>query len=408
MQRLSSKERILRTLAGQPTDRIPIFAPIPWHPLSPDPTPEEWKAQPNYRQLVSLAAEFCDFYVTLDIPERNPLGVRGESARMHGIPTGIFDRRFFLTPPGSVEVFDPETRHGREYTAYRICTPKGNLTSVDAAIPGVDTLWSCEPLIKDVDDAEKILSLPYRFDSPDLTDYYADLERLGQRGVAVCFVSSPLVMVSRMMDFQTFLEWTITECALLERMLRTVQDRLSERLACILEKGVGPIIRFGGCEQATPPMMSNRLFDELVVKYEAPLWGMVREAGRIVWVHCHGKISTILERFLELGVQMLDPVEPPPQGDILLDDARQRAAGGPMTLVGNIEMSDLQASSQQEIERKVSQAICRGGQKYFILGASDVVISAVDDCLRDNVIRFVEAGIRHGTFADDYPCRDRL
>jgi uroporphyrinogen-III decarboxylase len=408
MQRLSSKERILRTLAGQPTDRIPIFAPIPWHPLSPDPTPEEWKAQPNYRQLISLAAEFCDFYVTLDIPERNPLEVRGESARIHGIPTGVFDRRFFLTPAERVEVFERGKRDGCEYTAYRVHTPKGDLTTLDAVIPGVDTLWSLEPLIKDVDDAEKILSVPYRFDPPDLIDYITNLERLGERGVAVCFVSSPLVMVSRMMDFQTFLEWTVTERALLERMLQTIQERLAERLAYVLEKGVGPIIRFGGCEQATPPMMSRRFFDELVVKYEAPLWRMVREAGRVLWVHCHGKVSTVLERFLELGVQMLDPVEPPPQGDIHLAEAKRQAARGPMTLVGNIEMSDLQMSSEEEVEQKVSEAICRGGREHFILGVSDVTISAVNDRLRDNITRFVEAGIRYGTFGNDSPCCNEL
>jgi uroporphyrinogen-III decarboxylase len=405
MEKLSSKERMLRTIAGQPVDRIPIIPPVPWQPLTPQPDPDNWKAQPNYQQLIPLVAENCDFYAHLDIPERSPIGNERNTEKIRGVATGgIFDRRFFFTHPERIRVIEDRRENGRRYTRFEVHTPKGDLTTIDVRPSDVDTVWTTEPLIKDVDDAGKILSAPHRFDPPDLTEYFAERDKLGNRGVAVCFVTSPLVMISRMMDFEQMFEWTLTERPLFEKMLQTAQERIAERLQWALENGVGPIFRFGGCEQATPPMMSNHFFDEIIIRYEGPLWRMVRDAGRILWVHCHGKVSTIFDRFVDMGVQLLDPVEPPPQGDIQMKEAKERAAAGPMTLIGNIEISDLQAESADQIESKVREAICQGGRKHFILGPSDVACSAVEDHLRDNIIRFVEAGVKYGTFNADDPC----
>jgi len=51
-----------------------------------------------------------------------------------------------------------------------------------------------------------------------------------------------------------------------------------------------------------------------------------------------------------------------------------------------------------QIESKVRGAVCRGGRGHFILGASAHADSAVDDRLRDNIIRFIETGIKEGAF----------
>jgi len=297
MEKLASRERILRTVAGQPVDRVPIFAPVPWHPLAPEPDPKNWKARPNYQRLLPLVAEHCDFFVHLDVAERVPIGNPG-GGQVRGHPSGsIFDRRFFLAHPENVHVIE---------------------------------------------------------------------DRLE-----------------------------------LDTMLQIIQERLSERLHWALEHGVGPFLRFGGSEQATPPMMSKRLFEEFIIGYEAPLWKMVREAGGIVWVHCHGKVATVLNRFVENGVQMLDPVEPPPQGDITIKEAKARAAAGPLTLIGNVEMSDLQNGTPELIERLVREAICEGGRKHFIMGTSEVTVSAVDDQLRENIIAYLETAARYAPFERD-------
>jgi len=142
------------------------------------------------------------------------------------------------------------------------------------------------------------------------------------------------------------------------------------------------------------------MFDQFILGYEGRLWKMVRDAGQIVWVHCHGKVRTVIDDFVQGGVQLLDPVEPPPQGDIDVGEAKQRAVAGPMTLIGNIEFSDLCQLSADEIEARVERAVCEGGRQHFILGASDFPISAIDDRLKENLICFIEAGIKYGTSDD--------
>jgi hypothetical protein len=393
---MTSRERILRTIAAKPVDRVPIFAPLPWHPLQPAPEPGDWHTARNYQALVARAAEVCDFFVQLEIPERTPFRNARKAYALGGVPEGIFDRRFLLVPPENVELQSATAHDGTTEYRYAVHTPRGALTTVEAIRPGEDTVWEIEPLVKSAEDAESLLAVPYRFDKPDMSSYYARRAELGERGVAVCFISSPLVMVSRLTGFQTFLEWTVTEKSLVERLIRTAQERVAERLQYVLANDAGPIFRFGGSEQATPPMMSGRAFDRYIVGYEGPLWEMVRAAGRIVWVHCHGRVRTVIDKFVDGGVQVMDPTEPPPQGDIEIGEAKRLAARGPMTLVGNIEFSELESRTPDEIAEQVRRAIEDGGKQRIILGASAEVIAGVSDRLRDNILAFIDAGLRYG------------
>ncbi len=144
--------------------------------------------------------------------------------------------------------------------------------------------------------------------------------------------------------------------------------------------------------------MSKRSFDEFIVKYEGRLWDLVRKAGKTVWVHCHGRAATVLDRFISGGVQLLDPVGTPTAGNIDIGPAKEQAAGAGMTLIGNIEMSDLPTCTPDEIEARVKKAVCDGGPKHFILAATDFAISRVDDHMRENIIRMIDTGLKFGTF----------
>ena len=391
MQTLTPLERILCTVQGQAVDRLPVFAPVAWNGLLAGSPAQGWKASPRFQRLLALARECSDPFVQLEIAERSPFRNGGQQGQgIQGMPGGIFDRRFLLVSSECVEKCGEAVVDGRRIEHYEVHTPSGLLTTAEAIMPGEDTVWELEPLVKSVEDAEKLLAAPARFDPPDLSRYMAEREQVAALAVPVIFVSSPLVMVSRLTGFQRFLEWTLTEPALVDRLMRTAQERVAERLAYILAHGAGPIIRFGGCEQATPPMLSGRMFDRYILGYERPLWQQVREAGCVLWVHCHGRVRTVIDRFVDNGVQLLDPVEPPPQGDITLAEARRAARGG-LTLIGNIEWSDLEHRTADEIEVLVRRAIEEAGPDHFVLGASAEIIAEPNEHVYANVERFLEA-----------------
>jgi hypothetical protein len=69
----------------------------------------------------------------------------------------------------------------------------------------------------------------------------------------------------------------------------------------------------------------------------------------------------------------LDPIEPPPQGDIMLREVRQ-TYGRDMVLFGNIEASELEQLSTEAFETRVHQALGEGtageGRGFVLMPSS--------------------------------------
>jgi uroporphyrinogen-III decarboxylase len=163
----------------------------------------------------------------------------------------------------------------------------------------------------------------------------------------------------------------------------------------LLDQGVEPYIRFAGSEEATPPMMSPAYYRDLSAPYDRNLYDLVHQYDGIVHVHCHGRVRGILPWLLEMGVDVLDPMEPPPDGDVTLREAR-RVVGDQMTLIGGLEYRDFEMDSPDEIEAKTRDAMEQGGRHRFVVGASAVAMASLSDRFRDNVVRFIETALRCG------------
>jgi len=156
-----------------------------------------------------------------------------------------------------------------------------------------------------------------------------------------------MVSLSNLFHLEDFLVWCAVEKLTLVRLIQTTFERIYEHLKYLLEHGVAPVFHFGGLEQAMPPMMSPRLYEDFVVKYDSQLFDLVHRYGGYAQVHCHGRIRGVLDKLITMRVDLLDPVEPPhlgqrypSSGDISIGEAKRRI-NGKMTLVGNIQFSDL-------------------------------------------------------------------
>jgi hypothetical protein len=309
----------------------------------------------------------------------------------------VGDRSQFHCPGKYSKILSTQRSDGRTTTTRVLHTPKGDLRTVTAMDAGVHTVWTVEPLVKDLDDVERILSVPFDWQKPDMEAFRREVAQLGDRGVMEIGISTPMVCVSHILSFETFLCWTAAERPTIERLIRTVFERIYEKLKYILEHGAGPIFWIGGSEQATPPMMSPKFYDGFVVKYDGQLIDLIHKHGQYAHVHCHGKVARIFDRLLEMGVDMLDPVEPPPDGDIEIGEAKRRAAGR-MTLMGNIEFRHLEFATPQEIDEMVRRAICDGPKDHLILFPSATAISRISDRYRDNAIQYIESGLKYGAF----------
>ena len=98
----------------------------------------------------------------------------------------------------------------------------------------------------------------------------------------------------------------------------------------------------------------------------------IQRYGGFARVHCHGRLRAILDLIQSTGCAGLDPIEPPPQGDVPLAYVRGKY-GRSMVLFGNLEISDIENLPTAEFARKVSQALDEGsaGQgRGFVLQPS--------------------------------------
>lgn len=374
---LTRKQRVLRCVTWQPCDRVPIHSPIDF---DPDAWREgrlaAWQDHPNYRRVAEVVAEHCTF------PGRY---------RSAG---NLFSRAHMLIPDHYVE----RTREERgDCTFLRtiIHTPRGDLQALQRTDRNVRTTWMLEPLVKTEADAEAILSVPFEENLPDPEPFERERRAWGERGLIELGVSTPLVCVSHIMHFDQFLEWTASNRPLIERMIGAVFERIHVRLEHLLKAGVIECVWLGGSEQATPPMMSRRFYEDLVVRYDGRLIELAKRHGTLVHVHCHGKIGGILDLMLEMGVDMTDPVEPPPDGDIDFTEAKRRCRRR-MVLMGNIELRHLEYCTRGEVDEMVRRAICEGGKSGMMLYPSAVPLTWMSDRVSENCLQYMKSALKYG------------
>ena len=115
--------------------------------------------------------------------------------------------------------------------------------------------------------------------------------------------------------------------------------------------------------------------------------------------HSHGRIASLLDEIAKTGADAIDPVEPPPDGDIELSQVKKRL-GEKMCLFGNIEVKLLEYGSSDEIRNFVINAMAQakpGGGFVIMPTASPIGIPLSSKTL-DNYATFIETALEHGRY----------
>jgi len=382
---MTPKERLMATLNGEKTDRIPIFTSIPFavgkDGFRPGPFHgyddyDNWReCDPEYWKLVKRLEEECDnFFIWR--------------------PKCMISDQFFI-PPSMVEELPSQERDGRIETVYQMKYENIMLTQKKGVKPGTGHTWQLEHYCKTADDARALLEIPWQGEPVEANDFQDIVKYLGDRGVVWVTIPSPLLVVCRLFDPMEFLILTATERDLIDRLMETAYERIYNNLVKLLELGVGPIIRFGGAEHATPPLMSPYDFDWLVVNYDKPLMDLCKKYGHKVAVHCHGNIRHALKRFVEMGVDQTDPVEAVPDGELTLAEARE-IANGQITLTGNIQMKELYNSDESHIEERVREIISQAGPTRLVVSSTGTPLEKISPRLARNYNCMIDSVLKYG------------
>ena len=234
------------------------------------------------------------------------------------------------------------------------------------------------------EDLEKLRSVPWSvpegLDAP--TVGHAD------RSIVRLAVSSPFVCVAGSMTFQSFLELCATDLPLVRELTEVCAGRIMATLDHMLGGRQVDYLWIGGCEWLTPPMGSPKLYAELVQPYEAAIIERAHAAGAAVHVHCHGNVRTTIESVIDRGGNFLEPVEPPPDGDITMAEAKV-LAGGRITLGGNIEARVIELEGADAVEQAVREAF-RGGKERMVLKCTEGLIRRMTPRMVANYHRLID------------------
>ena len=342
---MTRKERLFRTFQGQSVDRPAVsFYEIDGFNQNPD-DPDEYNIfnDPSWQPLLSLAREKSDVIATTSCAD-----IIDEGKSVNFIPNEYVESK--VEDDGNCLTTTKTVRCGTKILTQKTVREKD-----------IDTLWVTEHLLKDNDDLRAWLDLPM----PDLTgEVYMDKaieleERIGDAGCIMLDTKDPLIMLAELFDMTDYTIIAMTEPNLFKRALDKIALYLEWKVELIARAFPGRLWRIYGPEYASPPYLPPTLFKRYVTEYDKRLVDIIHSSGGYGRLHSHGNLKDILDHITDTGCMGIDPIEPPPQGDVELSYVRENY-GKDLVLFGNLEASDLVNLAENKFREKIKKAISEG------------------------------------------------
>jgi uroporphyrinogen-III decarboxylase len=338
---VTRRERLMATLRGEPVDRPPVnFYEIGgWTPDPDDPDPFNVFQGPGWRELLQFAEAETDL-IRMITPERTPAPDNPRDA--------------FCEVRTTLEA-------GSRYTRETWRVGGRVLTSLTRRDRDVATTWTLEPLLKDAEDVRAYLELPDAVFSYEISvaNLKAAEAALGDAGIVMVDTHDPLCAAAGLFSMEGYTVLALTEPALFHRLLQKLARPLYASVQYVAPAFPGHLWRVVGSEYASEPFLPPSLYEAYEVRYTRPIIDTIQRHGGYARLHSHGRLAHILPSIAGMGVDGLDPIEPPPQGDVELREVR-RQYGGQMVLFGNIEASEIETLPPDLFERRVREALRQG------------------------------------------------
>ncbi len=236
-------------------------------------------------------------------------------------------------------------------------TPAGTLTRTSlVSLKGQAGLHESY-FIKSPADAEAFLTLPLPTLGGDTAAFFAADASMGDAGIVEASIGfNPGGYAAELCGSETFALLSVTDRDLLHRLCERQMTIIQRRVSYLLAAGVGPFFCMLGEEYIVPPLHGPRDFQDFNVRYDKPIIDLLHEGGALIHVHSHGSIKHVFQGFIDAGVDVLHPFEPPPQGNITAREAKAMARGK-LCLEGNIQIHRMYEATPDEIRTETAQLI---------------------------------------------------
>ncbi len=376
----NGRERILKTLRGEPTAFVPV-SPILF-------TNFVRKHCADPRMDIVEATTECYRRLGADIIHRNCF-------------PALY---FFVDTPGpmsdawQVEIATSRRDDKTEWDT-RIHTPQGVLTLRCEACPltpNEEAYAYRELLIKETKDLDCLLRYEPRWTATalDTTPLIKARETVGTQGIVCPWVQGVFNFAGVFYrDYQQLLMDPYIDEGFYRTLMAHALEQNWSYLKLLLEGGADAFA-YGG--NLAGGQVGPGFFEQFVLSYEAELIRRIHEHGGAVIYHNCGRASALLELYASAGMDCFESLAQTPEGDCELREAKQRL-GQRLCLAGGIDQkSFLVQATPQEVRQTVKEtlAVMKDGGRY-ILSTVDYL---AEDTPLENVLAFVEAGRDFGAF----------
>jgi len=352
----------MATLRGEPVDRPAVnFYEVGGFDVDPS-DPDEFNVynDPSWQPLLELAEQKSDL-----IRMRSPI-----KSRSHEVDADSPRGEFFKT--------EEYCEGGCLYRRVTLTIAGRTMTSLTRRSPEVDTVWTIEHLLKNTDDLKAYLELPDEVfaEEIDVTSLIEEDQKLAERGIVMVDTEDPICAAASLFSMADYTVVALTEQTLFHRLLKKLSGHIHARTEKTAVEFPGHLWRVYGPEYAAEPYLPPHLFAEYVVRYTGPMVEVIQKHGGFARIHCHGRIGAVLDYIVEMGAAAIDPVEPPPQGDVELANVR-RDYGDELVLFGNIEYADIENTGPRQFEIVVEKSLhdgTNGPGRGFVLMPSSAPI----------------------------------
>ncbi len=234
---------------------------------------------------------------------------------------------------------------GRYRRTRRVCTTSaGDFTAIirhthdDLSGEGDPNDYFTEKhFIETLDDFRRVANAPRVLRPFDPGAYNRGCAKIGGRGLPITGLFHPLGNLARSSNIDEAYAWLLTEPELMTTFLERCTEQICDSLLALRGATLTdpPVFKTHALEMFIPPWLGMEAFMRWVFPFDKRVNDAIHAIGGRHFAHCHGNSGGFLERFAEMGLDAVDPLEPPPYGDNDLALAK-RQVGGRMLLCGNI------------------------------------------------------------------------
>lgn len=158
------------------------------------------------------------------------------------------------------------------------------------------------------------------------------------------------------MGYTDFLMNTIEDPDLVMDLIKTIHDYCIREMEVFLQYPMDIMKVGSGIITATGPMVSWEMVEKLEFSFIREQIKIIRDHGKYVFFHIDGKVDTLLPDFIEMRVDVLNPIDP--SGGIQDIYEIKKQFGDKITLCGNIDINTvLKDGSPEEVKADVIEHI---------------------------------------------------